>query len=86
VKFQELRLTNWPCPMGLGVAAAAAVSPYLLPFIILYNVACTRLMMCFAKIQSYSKTLPFATIRHEDSVGLSVCKVHISTTRWRFYT
>jgi hypothetical protein len=25
-------------------------------------------------------------IGHEDSVGLSVCKVHISATRWRFYT
>jgi hypothetical protein len=23
---------------------------------------------------------------HEDSVSLSVCKVHISATRWRFYT
>jgi hypothetical protein len=25
-------------------------------------------------------------IGHEDSVGLSVCKVHISATWWRFYT
>jgi hypothetical protein len=25
-------------------------------------------------------------IRHEDSVGLSVCKVNISASRWRFYT
>jgi hypothetical protein len=25
-------------------------------------------------------------IGHEDSVGLSVCKVHISATRWRFYS
>jgi hypothetical protein len=25
-------------------------------------------------------------IGHEDSVSMSVCKVHISATRWRFYT
>jgi hypothetical protein len=25
-------------------------------------------------------------IGHEGSVGLSVCKVHISATRWRFFT
>jgi hypothetical protein len=25
-------------------------------------------------------------IGHEDSVGVSVCKVHISAIRWRFYT
>jgi hypothetical protein len=24
-------------------------------------------------------------IGHEDSVGLSICKVHISATRWRIY-
>jgi hypothetical protein len=28
----------------------------------------------------------FTLIGHENSVGLSVCKVHISATRWRFYT
>jgi hypothetical protein len=27
-----------------------------------------------------------AYIGHEGSVGMSVCKVHISATRWRFYT
>jgi hypothetical protein len=26
------------------------------------------------------------TIGHEGSVGLSVCKVHISATRWRLFT
>jgi hypothetical protein len=26
------------------------------------------------------------SINHEDSVGMSVCKVHISATRWRIYT
>jgi hypothetical protein len=31
--------------------------------------------------------IKYAThIGHEDSVSMSVCKVHISATRWRIYT
>jgi hypothetical protein len=30
--------------------------------------------------------LHYCPIGHEGSVGLSVCKVHISATRWRLFT
>jgi hypothetical protein len=46
----------------------------------------TKQTLSSASTKCLTNVNAYCYIGHEDSVGMSVCNVHISATRWRFYT